>query len=156
MDLNVFFETHDAGLRRVLRYKMMDGPYDGEDAYHDGIVSFLERITTLTNTNPRGYIYRCAINTVYDWRRSSMRHPLVPLLDLHPTGNVEGDAMSAMILDGVLQEIEGLPKGQRDAIVLRMLGFTDQEICTYTDAPHGTVKSRLFRARQALYNGIED
>lgn len=55
------------------------------------------------------------------------------------------------IANTVHRVIEGLPEDLRAAITLRELeGMSYEEIAQIMDCPIGTVRSRIFRAREAL------
>lgn len=56
----------------------------------------------------------------------------------------------------VLRVVEGLPPELRDAITLREAeGLGYQEIAERMDCPVGTVRSRIFRAREAIDAALE-
>jgi RNA polymerase sigma-70 factor (ECF subfamily) len=53
--------------------------------------------------------------------------------------------------------IESLPEDLRNAIVLRELeGMSYEEIAAAMDCPVGTVRSRIFRAREAIDNRLRE
>ena len=59
--------------------------------------------------------------------------------------------LSREIEDTVVRAIEGLPDDLRTAITLRELeGLSYEEIAEAMDCPIGTVRSRIFRAREAI------
>jgi RNA polymerase sigma-70 factor, ECF subfamily len=63
----------------------------------------------------------------------------------------EGIALSEEIRETVNQAIEALPEDLRTAIVLREVeGMSYEEIAGAMDCPVGTVRSRIFRAREAI------
>jgi RNA polymerase sigma-70 factor (ECF subfamily) len=63
----------------------------------------------------------------------------------------EGLALTEEIRDTVNHAIETLPEDLRTAIVLRELeGLSYEEIAASMDCPVGTVRSRIFRAREAI------
>lgn len=56
----------------------------------------------------------------------------------------------------VQESIEALPEDLRVAITLREFeGLSYEEIATAMDCPIGTVRSRIFRAREAIDNNLE-
>ena len=56
----------------------------------------------------------------------------------------------------VARAIEELPEDLRMAITLRELeGLSYEEISVAMDCPIGTVRSRIFRAREAINNQLE-
>ena len=56
----------------------------------------------------------------------------------------------------VFRTIEALPEDLRMAITLRELdGLSYEEIAAIMDCPVGTVRSRIFRAREAIDNKVQ-
>ena len=56
----------------------------------------------------------------------------------------------------VIRSIENLPEDLRTAITLRELeGLSYEEIAQAMDCPIGTVRSRIFRAREAINKRLE-
>jgi len=63
----------------------------------------------------------------------------------------ENELMSRQIAETVNRAVEELPEELRTAITLRELeGLSYDEIATIMDCPIGTVRSRIFRAREAI------
>jgi RNA polymerase sigma-70 factor, ECF subfamily len=63
----------------------------------------------------------------------------------------ESMLMSAEIARTVNDTLEGLPEELRNAITLRELeGLSYEDIATIMNCPIGTVRSRIFRAREAI------
>lgn len=151
-----FLEDNDARLRQTMVRKAPVGPYDGEDMYHDAIVSFLERLETIDGSNPAGYIYRCAHNRMVDINRQFFRHPLLPLPEYGVfVPPFESDCITGITLEAALELVGDLPREQRDCVVLRLLGFCDREVSQMTGQPLGTVKTRFLRARIKVYNRMQ-
>ena len=75
--------------------------------------------------------------------------------DLHAklkeTDTPEGVTLSNELQEIVERAIAGLPEDLRTAIVLRELeGMSYEEIAQTMECPVGTVRSRIFRARDAI------
>ena len=69
----------------------------------------------------------------------------------------EALAMTEEIRSTVNAAIESLPEDLRTAIVLRELeGLSYEEIAEAMGCPVGTVRSRIFRAREAIDNRLRD
>jgi RNA polymerase sigma-70 factor (ECF subfamily) len=69
----------------------------------------------------------------------------------------EGRFFSKIVDDEVLRAVDSLPEEFRETLVLsdvEQLSYA--EIAEVTGVPIGTVKSRLFRARQALQQVLHD
>ena len=68
----------------------------------------------------------------------------------------EADALSDEIHRAVNKVIGELPEDLRTAIVLREVeGLSYEEIADAMDCPVGTVRSRIFRAREAIDRVLE-
>jgi RNA polymerase sigma-70 factor (ECF subfamily) len=82
--------------------------------------------------------------------------PFTVFHDLHDA-DPEGTFFAQIVDDEVLRAIDALPDDFRETLVLSDVeGLTYQEIAQITKVPVGTVKSRLFRARQALQRELYD
>ena len=109
------------------------------------------------------WLYRIAINTAKNSLVSSKRRPLTYDLDLQDpeqydlqarlleSETPEGLLLTEEIRRTVDAAIEALPEELRTAIMLRELdGLSYEEIASTMDCPVGTVRSRIFRAREAI------
>jgi RNA polymerase sigma-70 factor (ECF subfamily) len=86
------------------------------------------------------WLYRIAINTAKN-----------QLADLRDLDTPEGLAQSDEIRDAVNRAIRNLPEELRTAILLREIeGLSYEEIAQTMECPVGTVRSRIFRAREAI------
>jgi RNA polymerase sigma-70 factor (ECF subfamily) len=73
------------------------------------------------------------------------------LTDLREMDTPEGIAQSDEIQAAVNKAIGGLPEELRTAILLREIeGMSYEEIAQTMECPVGTVRSRIFRAREAI------
>src|SRR5438128_12595239 len=69
----------------------------------------------------------------------------------------QGAFFDRIVDDEVLRAIDGLPEAFRETVVLSDVeGMSYQEIARILKVPVGTVKSRLFRARQMLQRKLYD
>ncbi len=109
------------------------------------------------------WLYRIAVNTAKNHLAAQRRRPMDIELDLQDPDQYglhaklkETDTPEAVSLSDELQEIleraiQALPDDLRTAIVLRELdGMSYEEIAQTMDCPVGTVRSRIFRARDAI------
>ncbi|MBK1780995.1 RNA polymerase sigma factor RpoE [Advenella sp. WQ 585] len=110
------------------------------------------------------WLYRIAINTARNWLSSNQRKMLVS--DTFETKDGETFSQSDNLIDidtpesrmvsreigqTVNKAIEDLPEDLRTAIVLREIeGLSYEEIAQTMECPIGTVRSRIFRAREAI------
>jgi RNA polymerase sigma-70 factor (ECF subfamily) len=109
------------------------------------------------------WIYRIAINTVKNHLVAQGRRPpgddveaeLAEQMDfgarLRESSTPERELLTDEIARAVQSALDGLPEDLRTAIVLREFeGLSYEEIATAMDCPIGTVRSRIFRAREAI------
>ena len=109
------------------------------------------------------WLYRIAVNTAKNYLAAQRRRPMDVELDLQDpeqfelhaklreTDTPEGVLMGRQLHETVARAIEALPDDLRTAIVLRELdGMSYEEIAQTMDCPVGTVRSRIFRARDAI------
>ncbi|MGD8590213.1 MAG: RNA polymerase sigma factor RpoE [Chromatiales bacterium] len=109
------------------------------------------------------WLYRIAINTAKNYLVAMGRRPPTDDLEaetaeqmdagarLKETGTPENHILSEEISATVQQAIDNLPEDLRTAIILRELeGMSYEEIASAMSCPVGTVRSRIFRAREAI------
>jgi len=109
------------------------------------------------------WMYRIAVNTAKNHLAAQRRRPMDVELDLQDpeqynlhaklkeTDTPEGVTLSNELKESVERAIAALPEDLRTAIVLRELeGMSYEEIAQTMECPVGTVRSRIFRARDAI------
>ena len=75
---------------------------------------------------------------------------------LHESGTPDKEMEKDDVHSAIIQAIEELPNDLRIAITLREIeGFTYDQISQAMECPIGTVRSRIFRAREAIEAKIE-
>ncbi|MEN8193239.1 MAG: sigma-70 family RNA polymerase sigma factor [Bacteroidota bacterium] len=98
------------------------------------------------------WLYRITVNKCRDYlRKKRVRSIFTPIKDSHE--NIQTSAMRTDIdiPQLVRKAIERLPDKLRVPLILRdMEGFSYNEIADQLDCEVGTVKSRIFRARESL------
>lgn len=114
------------------------------------------------------WLYRVAINTAKNHLAAMSRRP--PQDDIEAETAEQTDAgarlkeqdtpehlaMQAEIAATIKKAVEELPEELRTAITLRELeGMSYDEIAQAMDCPIGTVRSRIFRAREAIDNKLK-
>ncbi len=113
------------------------------------------------------WLYRIAINTAKNALVSAKRRPVDYDLDLQDPEQHElqgrlrdGETPEHLVLTEEIREtvnaaMKDLPEDLRTAIVLREIdGLSYEEIAAAMDCPVGTVRSRIFRAREAIYRRL--
>lgn len=114
------------------------------------------------------WLHRIAVNTAYKALQAKKRDPVVFLSELLPENNTaeetflekqeltsqdtpEAVVAARQIADAVEAAIGSLPQEYRQAWELReMEGLSYEEIAELVEIPVGTVRSRIFRAREAI------
>lgn len=109
------------------------------------------------------WLYRIAINTAKNYLVSQGRRP--PGTDIEASdaettelgkqlreiATPEANILSNELAQTVTRALQDLPHDLRMAITLRELdGLSYDDIATVMDCPIGTVRSRIFRAREAI------
>jgi RNA polymerase sigma-70 factor (ECF subfamily) len=110
------------------------------------------------------WLYRIGINTAKNYLVSMGRRPQISNdIEIEDAENFEDagelrtmetpetELMTKEIAQTVNDTVEGLPEELRTAITLREIeGLSYEEIATLMDCPIGTVRSRIFRARETI------
>jgi len=109
------------------------------------------------------WLYRIAVNTAKNHLAAQNRR--IPLDDveftdaeqfesalrLHDTDTPEREAMRQQMESAVMRAVAALPEELRQAVTLREVeGLSYDEIAARMQCPIGTVRSRIFRARDAI------
>ena len=114
------------------------------------------------------WLYRIAINTAKNHLVSKSRRPPDTDIDvdegefqdnsavLRDIENPENRLATAELERVVFQAIEDLPEELKVAVTLREFeGLSYEDIAEVMDCPVGTVRSRIFRAREAIEKKID-
>ena len=109
------------------------------------------------------WLYRISINTAKNYLAVQARRPAEMEQDFMEMEQIEANTalreqatpehllLTAEIQQTVLSTVEGLPEDLQIAITLREVeGLSYEEIATVMACPIGTVRSRIFRAREAV------
>lgn len=151
-------------LARLLSRVLRDNA-DIEDVTQEAFVKAYRALSSFRGESAfYTWLYRIGINTAKNFLSSAGRRPVthseaensegesvdvtVQIPDHHTPESV---LMNKEILATVNAAVERLPEELRVAIVLReMDGFSYDEIANAMNCPIGTVRSRIFRAREAI------
>lgn len=129
--------------------------------------AFIKAYRALTNFRGDSafytWMYRIAINTAKNYLISKGRRPPASDVDIddaeYYSGNEnlqdmdtpENNLFRDELQNAVQQVIKQLPDDLRTAVTLReMEGLSYEEIADVMECPVGTVRSRIFRAREAI------
>lgn len=150
-------------LRLVMR--LVRDPAEAEDVVQE---AFIKAYRALPNFRGESafytWLYRIGVNTAKNWLLAhGRRMPTISEVGDEETEGIEdtmllrdettpeGELMSRQIGAAVHAAMEALPEDLRMAITLREIeGLSYEEIATVMNCPIGTVRSRIFRAREAI------
>ncbi len=156
--------------RKVLRLisRLVRDPAEVEDIAQE---TFIKAYRALPQFRAESafytWLYRIAVNTAKNYLSASNRRP-IPMSDLMRADDEDDSSMpsfepsvdvqtpdsvllSREIAKTVEQAMEALPADLRTAVMLREIeGLSYEEIAAAMNCPIGTVRSRIFRARDAI------
>lgn len=149
-------------LKLVRRY--VRDPSEAEDVVQDAFIKAYRALPNFRGDSAfYTWLYRIAINTAKNSLVSASRRPISVDLDaqdaaaaelqsrLKDTDTPERLLLTDEIRSVVNRAIDGLPEDLRRAIVLREIeGLSYEDIAASMACPVGTVRSRIFRAREAI------
>jgi RNA polymerase sigma-70 factor (ECF subfamily) len=148
-------------VKLVMRY--VGSQAEAEDVAQDAFIKAYRALANFRGDSAfYTWLYRIAINTAKNAIGSRDRQTLpiegdngedsYDLQDrLQDNATPEALAMTDEIRDTVNRAIAALPEDLRTAIVLRELeGLSYEDIAATMSCPVGTVRSRIFRAREAI------
>lgn len=114
------------------------------------------------------WLYRIAVNTAKNHLVARSRRPPNDDVEaddamffdsadgLRDIDSPEENIMSEQLMAVINQAIEQLPEDLRTALTLREYeGLSYEQIANVMDCPVGTVRSRIFRAREAVDNAMK-
>ncbi|MEW6524676.1 MAG: sigma-70 family RNA polymerase sigma factor [Bacillota bacterium] len=151
-----------------LAYRMLGQREDAEDVVQD---AFLQTFRAIDRFRPSerfsSWLYRIATNLCIDRLRKSRKKllsldgPVSEARDRYEmvdsgSSTPEEEVMARELRRQLAVAVQGLPPDYRAVIVLRHFqGLSYQEIANVLQLPLGTVKTRLFRAREVLRLRLE-
>ena len=114
------------------------------------------------------WLYRIAVNTAKNYLAAQGRRPpsedilaedaenYDAVIHLRDVDTPENEILSGELKKVVFDTINGMPEDLKNAITLRELeGLSYEDIAEVMGCPVGTVRSRIFRAREIIENKIQ-
>lgn len=153
--------------RKIMRLlsRMIRDPSEIEDVAQETFIKAYRALPQFRGDSAfYTWLYRIAINTARNWQASAGRRPSAfqtmenedgetfdQIDNLTDISTPESVMVSRQIAETVNSAIQALPEELRTAIVLREIeGMSYEDIAQTMDCPIGTVRSRIFRARDAI------
>lgn len=144
--------------------RFVRNPSDAMDVTQDAFIKAYRALPNFRGDSAfYTWMYRIAVNTAKNFLAVQSRRPLESDYDVSEIEQIEGDhalkeyatpehmLLKDEIQSTVVKAIEELPDDLRIAITLREVeGLSYEDIATAMDCPIGTVRSRIFRAREAI------
>ncbi len=145
--------------------RMVRDPAEVEDIVQDSFIRAYRALSGFRNDSAfYTWLYRIGVNTAKNWLMTHGRRAQITTTTndeetegydetdlLRNTETPERLLMTKQIGETVNAVVEGLPEDLRTAITLREIeGLSYEEIAEVMDCPIGTVRSRIFRARDAI------
>lgn len=153
--------------RKIMRLlsRMVRDPSEVEDVAQEAFIKAYRALPQFRGESAfYTWLYRIAINTARNWQVANARRPSTPnaietedgetfsqIDNLTDISTPESMMASRQIVDTVNSAINTLPEDLRTAIVLREIeGMSYEDIAQTMGCPIGTVRSRIYRAREAI------
>jgi RNA polymerase sigma-70 factor (ECF subfamily) len=138
---------------------------EAEDVTQDALIKAYRALPAFRGDSAfYTWLYRIGINTAKNHLLASGRRaPTSTVFDseeaedfedaalLHEVATPENELMSKQVVEVVNSSLQQLPDDLRVALTLREIeGLSYEEIAAVMNCPVGTVRSRIFRAREAV------
>jgi len=153
--------------RKIMRLlsRMVREPSEVEDVAQEAFIKAYRALPQFRGDSAfYTWLYRIAINTARNWQSANNRRPTGSSIietddnetfdqidNLTDISTPESLMASRQVVDTVNAAIDALPEDLRTAIVLREIeGLSYEDIAQSMNCPIGTVRSRIFRAREAI------
>ncbi|HEY4250301.1 MAG TPA: sigma-70 family RNA polymerase sigma factor [Roseomonas sp.] len=171
-DAPTSFETavlpHLDAAHNLARWLVGDASF-AQDVVQEAVLRALDYFDTYRGGDARSWLLRIVRNTAHSLLAARHRRRAASLDDTGPEGDAPAlevpdpghDPEAALArrqgLDRLDDALAALPLELRECLVLRELeGFSYKDIARVTETPIGTVMSRLWRARRALTQRLEE
>ncbi len=124
-----------------------------DDIIQDVFISIYKKLSDFRfESKFSTWIYRITVNKCRDYlRKKRVRSIFVPIKDTdrEPAAVIRSESIDIPAI--VRKAIARLPEKLREPLILRDIdGFSYQEIADQLECEVGTIKSRIFRARESL------
>ncbi|WP_424946542.1 RNA polymerase sigma factor RpoE [Candidatus Spongiihabitans sp.] len=166
---NLLVEKYQFRVKHVVGRFVKD-VHEQEDIVQESFIKAYRAISRFRGDSAfYTWLYRIAVNTAKNYLVATSRRP--PAQDVivdemvHSRGaerlveanSPEQIVQNDQLVEAIKQSISALPEELKQAIELRELdGLSYEDIAVAMNCPIGTVRSRIFRAREAVERAIAD
>lgn len=143
-----------AGRVSNIIYQMLGSPNEVDDLAQEVFIKVYQHLKNFRKESKVfTWIYRITVNTVWDYLRKQKYRKTVPLEGIEPIHTDTSGELKVLLNT----EIRKLPLKYRTILILKDIeGLSYKEITGILRCRIGTVESRLFRAREALREKLEE
>jgi RNA polymerase sigma-70 factor (ECF subfamily) len=149
--------------------RFVKDPAEAEDVTQDAFIKAYRALASFRGESAfYTWLYRIGINTAKNHLLANKRRPptSTPFDSedsesfeeaslLREVTTPENELMSKQVVDVVQTSLQQLPEDLRSALTLREIeGLSYEEIAAVMNCPIGTVRSRIFRAREAVAENL--
>ncbi|MGC2166269.1 MAG: RNA polymerase sigma factor RpoE [Gallionella sp.] len=149
--------------------RFVKDPGEAEDVTQDAFIKAYRALASFRGESAfYTWLYRIGINTAKNHLLANKRRPptSTPFDSedsesfeeaslLREVTTPENELMSKQVVDVVQSSLQQLPEDLRSALTLREIeGLSYEEIAIVMNCPIGTVRSRIFRAREAVAENL--
>ncbi|HET7833996.1 MAG TPA: RNA polymerase sigma factor RpoE [Gallionella sp.] len=165
---NLLVTKYQRKLGRLISRFVRD-PAEAEDVTQDAFIKAYRALPSFRGESAfYTWLYRIGINTAKNHLLANKRRaPTNTPFDtddaesfedaeqLHEVTTPENELMSKQVVNVVQTSLQQLPEDLRSALTLREIeGLSYEEIANVMNCPVGTVRSRIFRAREAIAENL--
>lgn len=145
-------------------YRMLPGPEAAEEVAQDAFHAVWQQARSYRaeRGSVRTWLLAICRNAAIDWRRTRGKRterevPIDAAAELLSDARIDERVVSAMRAERVRAVVRALPDEQREVLALAFWGgYSQSEIAARTNAPLGTVKSRVRLAMKKLRERLEE
>jgi RNA polymerase sigma factor (sigma-70 family) len=154
----LLFRQHYPRLVQTLCFTTLDREAAADAAQEAFLQLHLQWERVSHYDNVLGFVYRTGLNRSRDYRRRSLRSLRFRQAETRIASAAprEAEEVTWEPDRGLMDALKGLPDRQRQAAALHYVaGLSEKETAEAMGLSEGTVKSHLFRAREALRKKLE-
>ena len=150
--------------------RFVQDPQEAEDVAQEAFIKAYRALPLFRGDSAfYTWLYRIAVNTAKNYLVARSRRPPAQDLEidevepmeagsvLHEIESPEGSLSTSELKVAIEAAVDSLPEELKTAFILREFsGLSYEDITEVMDCPVGTVRSRIFRAREAIDRKIRE